>query len=139
MKNPLSGQTAANAIHQYRYDRDQREPIFLFTKRSLVHFAVDTDEAHMTTRLAGTSTHFLPFNQGWDGGAGNPRSGNGGGGNRGGSNASGQRSGSRGNGSNSSNNADQGNGARQAAPRQGGRQGAGDGAAAGMARRRRSA
>ena len=72
LKNPLSGQTAANAIHQYRYDRDQREPIFLFTKRSLVHFAVDTDEAHMTTRLAGTSTHFLPFNQGWDGGAGNP-------------------------------------------------------------------
>ena len=73
------------------------------------------------------------------GGAGNPRSGNGGGGNRGGSNASGQRSGSRGNGSNSGNNAGQGNGARQASPRQGGRQDAGDGASAGMARRRRSA
>lgn len=72
LKNPLSGQTAANAIHQYRHDRDPREPIFLFTKRTLVHFAVDTEEAHMTTRLAGTSTHFLPFNKGWDGGAGNP-------------------------------------------------------------------
>lgn len=72
LKNPLSGQTAANAIHQYRHDRDPREPVLLFTKRILVHFAVDTEEAHMTTRLAGTSTHFLPFNQGWDGGVGNP-------------------------------------------------------------------
>lgn len=72
LKNPLSGQTVANAIHQYRNDRDPREPIFLFSKRSLVHFAVDTEEVHMTTRLAGTSTHFLPFNRGNDGGAGNP-------------------------------------------------------------------
>ncbi|NLZ62566.1 MAG: type I restriction endonuclease subunit R, partial [Lentisphaerae bacterium] len=72
LKNPLSGQTAANAIHQYRYDRDPREPIFIFTKRSLVHFAVDTEEVHMTTRLAGTGTHFLPLNKGWNGGAGNP-------------------------------------------------------------------
>ena len=72
LKNPLSGQTAANAIHQYRHDRDPRESIFVFTKRALVHFAVDTEEAHMTTRLAGSSTYFLPFNQGMDGGAGNP-------------------------------------------------------------------
>jgi type I restriction enzyme R subunit len=71
LKNPLSGQTAANAIHQYRYDRDPRELIFQFTKRTLVHFSVDTEEAHMTTRLAGTSTHFLPFNRGNQGGAGN--------------------------------------------------------------------
>lgn len=72
LKNPLSGQTAVNAIHQYRHNRDPREPIFLFTKRTLVHFAVDTEEAHMTTRLAGSSTTFLPFNRGLDGGAGNP-------------------------------------------------------------------
>lgn len=72
LKNPLSGQTAANAIHQYRHDRDPREPIFVFTKRALVHFAVDTEEAYMTTRLAGTSTYFLPFNRGADGAAGNP-------------------------------------------------------------------
>lgn len=72
LKNPLSGQTAANAIHQYRHDRDPREPIFVFTKRALVHFAVDTEEAHMATRLAGSSTYFLPFNRGMDGGAGNP-------------------------------------------------------------------
>lgn len=72
LKNPLSGQTAANAIRQYRYDRDPREPVFVFTKRSLVHFAVDTEEVHMATRLAGISTYFLPFNQGMGGGAGNP-------------------------------------------------------------------
>lgn len=71
LKNPLSGQTVADAIHQYRQDRDPREPIFLFTKRALVHFAVDTEEAHMATRLAGSSTYFLPFNRGMDGGAGN--------------------------------------------------------------------
>jgi len=72
LKNPLSGQTVANAIHQYRHDRDPREKIFQFTKRTLVHFAVDTEEVYMTTRLAGASTHFLPFNKGVDGGAGNP-------------------------------------------------------------------
>lgn len=72
LKNPLTGQTVKHAIHQYRQDRDPREPIFVFTKRSLVHFAVDTEEAHMTTRLAGSSTHFLPFNKGFQGNAGNP-------------------------------------------------------------------
>ena len=72
LKNPISGQTAANAIHQYRHDRDHRDKIFAFRQRTLVHFAVDTDEVHMTTRLAGDATHFLPFNRGRDGGAGNP-------------------------------------------------------------------
>lgn len=72
LKNPLSGQTAADAIRQYRHDRDHREKIFDFKKRTLVHFAVDTEEVHMTTRLAGSATHFLPFNRGRDGGAGNP-------------------------------------------------------------------
>jgi len=71
LKNPLTGQTAANATHQYRHDRDPRELIFQFTKRTLVHFAVDTEEAQMTTRLAGLDTHFLPFNRGNQGGAGN--------------------------------------------------------------------
>jgi type I restriction enzyme R subunit len=40
LNNPISGQTAANAIHQYRHDRDPRELIFQCTKRALVHFAV---------------------------------------------------------------------------------------------------
>ncbi|MGY4636157.1 type I restriction endonuclease subunit R [Pseudomonas sp. TE24901] len=71
LKNPLSGLTASDAIYQYRRDRDQRDPIFEFGKRTLVHFAVDTEEAHMATRLAGSSTQFLPFNRGSNGGAGN--------------------------------------------------------------------
>lgn len=72
LKNPLTGQSVQHAIKQYRQDRDPREPIFVFAKRTLVHFAVDTEEAHMTTRLAGSSTHFLPFNKGCNGNAGNP-------------------------------------------------------------------
>lgn len=72
LKNPLTGQSVQHAIKQYRQVRDPREPIFVFAKRTLVHFAVDTEEAHMTTRLAGSSTHFLPFNKGCNGNAGNP-------------------------------------------------------------------
>ena len=72
LKNPLTGQTVKDAIHQYRRDRDPREPIFGFKCRTLVHFAVDTDSVFMTTRLAGAATHFLPFNKGCDGAAGNP-------------------------------------------------------------------
>ena len=72
LKNPLTGQTVDEARRQYRYDRDPREPIFEFKRRTLVHFAVDTETVSMTTRLAGPATHFLPFNKGCDGGAGNP-------------------------------------------------------------------
>jgi type I restriction enzyme R subunit len=71
LKNPLTGQTAEHAIRQYRKDRDPRERIFDFKKRTLVHFAADPDTVHMTTRLAESSTHFLPFNKGNNGGAGN--------------------------------------------------------------------
>lgn len=72
LKNPLTGQTVENAVHQYRRDRDHREKLFEFKKRSLVHFAVDTETVQMTTRLAGSATHFLPLNLGCNGGAGNP-------------------------------------------------------------------
>jgi type I restriction enzyme, R subunit len=72
LKNPLTGQTVEDARRQYKHDRDPREPIFEFKRRTLVHFAVDTESVLMTTRLAGTATHFLPFNKGCDGGAGNP-------------------------------------------------------------------
>jgi type I restriction enzyme R subunit len=72
LKNPLTGQTVDDAIRQYRRDRDQREPIFEFKRRTLVHFAADTEAVRMTTRLAGTATHFLPFDKGCEGGAGNP-------------------------------------------------------------------
>ena len=72
LKNPLTGQTVEDARGQYRQDRDPREPIFEFKHRTLVHFAVDTESVLMTTRLAGPATHFLPFDKGCDGGAGNP-------------------------------------------------------------------
>jgi type I restriction enzyme, R subunit len=72
LKNPLTGQTAENAKQQYAADRDPRELLFQFKQRTLVHFAVDTEQVAMTTRLAGNATYFLPFNKGHKGGAGNP-------------------------------------------------------------------
>ena len=72
LKNPLTGQTVEDARAQYRRDRDPREPVFEFKRRTLVHFAVDTESVLMTTRLAGAATRFLPFDRGCDGGAGNP-------------------------------------------------------------------
>lgn len=73
LKNPLMGQDVQNAIKQYRFDRDPREPLFAFG-RCLAHFAVDPDLVYMTTHLKGQKTSFLPFNQGRNGGAGNPPS-----------------------------------------------------------------
>ena len=72
LKNPLTGQRAVNAIKQYEDDRDERDLLFAFKKRALVHFAVDPDEVWMTTRLKGKETTFLPFNRGHNHGAGNP-------------------------------------------------------------------
>lgn len=72
LKNQFTGQTVENAKRQYRYDRDYKELLFQFKKRALVHFAVDTDVAFMTTRLNGSKTYYLPFNQGYHNGKGNP-------------------------------------------------------------------
>ncbi len=72
LKNPLTGQRAADAIRQYEHERDERDLLFAFKKRALVHFAVDPDEVWMTTRLSGKETRFLPFNRGHEQGAGNP-------------------------------------------------------------------
>ncbi|MFN8066599.1 MAG: type I restriction endonuclease [Vicinamibacterales bacterium] len=72
LKNAMTGQAVEDARRQYKQDRDPRETIFEFKKRTLVHFAVDTETVLMTTRLAGSATHFLPFNKGDAGGAGNP-------------------------------------------------------------------
>ncbi len=72
LKNQASGQSFEHAIRQYRFDRHPADQIFRYTERALVHFAVDTHEAWMTTHLEGQDTQFLPFNRGRDGGAGNP-------------------------------------------------------------------
>lgn len=77
LKNRTTGQSWQNAVHQYKHDRDPKEPIFQFKKRSLVHFAVDADLVYMTTQLKGDKTFFLPFNRGDGGGAGNPLNPNG--------------------------------------------------------------
>ncbi len=72
IKNPMTGQTIEEAKSQYAADRDPRELLFEFKRRTLVHFAVDTEQVAMTTRLAGNATYFLPFNKGVKGSAGNP-------------------------------------------------------------------
>jgi type I restriction enzyme R subunit len=71
LKNSLTKQTVEDAVEQYRRDRDPREPLFAFG-RCVVHFAVDDHEVRMCTELKGKSSWFLPFNQGWNDGAGNP-------------------------------------------------------------------
>ena len=66
-------QSVGDAIEQYRSARDPRnEPLLTPISGAVVHFAVSNSEVHMTTKLAGLRTHFLPFNLGVDGGAGNP-------------------------------------------------------------------
>lgn len=72
LKNPLTGQTYKNAIAQYQNDRNPRELLLAFKKRAIVHFAVDTEEVWMTTWLRKLDTVFLPFNKGYNKGAGNP-------------------------------------------------------------------
>lgn len=72
LKNHMTGQTRTDAIYQYKHDRDPRDLMFQFGKRTLVHFAVDPDLVYMTTKLEGTNTVFLPFNKGDGTGAGNP-------------------------------------------------------------------
>lgn len=73
IKNLLTGQTVKDAIIQYQNDRSSKEELFRF-ERCLVHFAVDTEEVYMTTKLEDKSTWFLPFNKGFEEGAGNPPS-----------------------------------------------------------------
>ncbi|GAQ13145.1 type I restriction-modification system, restriction subunit R [Myroides odoratimimus] len=72
LKNPLTGQTAAiQGQKQYRETRDVKQTLFNFG-RCIVHFAVDTEEVYMTTKLQGKDTYFLPFNKGNNYGKGNP-------------------------------------------------------------------
>ncbi len=76
LKNSLTKQTVEDAIQQYKRDRDPRERLFEFG-RCVVHFAVDDHEVRFCTHLKGKSSWFLPFNLGWNDGAGNPPNPNG--------------------------------------------------------------
>ena len=72
LKNHFTGQTVKEAMEQYSTRRDPKELLFQFKKRALVHFTVDPDEVYLTTKLDSFSTRFLPFNKGFNNGAGNP-------------------------------------------------------------------
>ncbi len=72
-------QTIDDAIRQYCEDRPPRdprtkkdEPLLKWKRGAIVHFAIGSREVRMTTKLDGRKTVFLPFNRGYDGGAGNP-------------------------------------------------------------------
>ena len=71
LKNSLTKQTVEDAVEQYKRDRDPREKLFEFG-RCVAHFAVDDHEVRFCTHLKGKASWFLPFNQGWNDGAGNP-------------------------------------------------------------------
>ena len=71
LKNSLTKQTVEDAIEQYKRDRDPRERLFEFG-RCIAHFAIDEQEVRFCTKLANKGSWFLPFNQGWNDGAGNP-------------------------------------------------------------------
>ena len=76
LKNSLTKQTVDDAVEQYKRDRDPREKLFEFG-RCVVHFAIDEHEVRFCTHLKGKASWFLPFNQGWNDGAGNPPNPNG--------------------------------------------------------------
>jgi type I restriction enzyme R subunit len=76
LKNSLTKQTVEDAIEQFKRDRDPKELLFQFG-RCVVHFAVDDHEVRMCTHLKGKASWFLPFNKGWNDGAGNPPNPNG--------------------------------------------------------------
>lgn len=73
LKNHFTGQTTDNAKKQYATTRDNKELLFTFKKRCLVHFAVDPDEVFMTTKIDAERTYWLPFNKGCNNGKGNPQ------------------------------------------------------------------
>lgn len=71
LKNNLTKQCTEDAVKQYMQNRDPREPLFSF-RRTMVHFAADDKTVRFCTKLAGKASWFLPFNKGWNDGAGNP-------------------------------------------------------------------
>ncbi|MDR1382982.1 MAG: hypothetical protein LBJ67_03915, partial [Planctomycetaceae bacterium] len=76
LKNQLTKQNVETAVYQYKTDRDPKELLFSF-KRCMVHFAVDDERIKFCTKLAGKNSWFLPFDKGYNDGAGNPPNPNG--------------------------------------------------------------
>lgn len=76
LKNSLTKQTVQDAVEQYKRDRQPTEKLFELG-RCVAHFALDENEVRFCTHLNGKSSVFLPFNRGWNDGAGNPPNENG--------------------------------------------------------------
>ncbi|MDR0306526.1 MAG: DEAD/DEAH box helicase family protein [Chitinispirillales bacterium] len=76
LKNQLTKQNVEDAVYQYKTDRDPKELLFQF-KRCIVHFAVDDARIKFCTKLDGKKSWFLPFDKGYNDGAGNPPNPNG--------------------------------------------------------------
>ena len=76
LKNQLTKQNTEDAVRQYKEDRDPRDILFSF-KRCAAHFAVDDASIQFCTKLSGKNSWFLPFNRGYNDGAGNPPNPNG--------------------------------------------------------------
>jgi type I restriction enzyme R subunit len=76
LKNQLTKQNTEDAVRQYKEDRDPRDVLFSF-KRCAAHFAVDDASIQFCTKLSGKNSWFLPFNRGYNDGAGNPPNPNG--------------------------------------------------------------
>ncbi len=71
LKNSLTKQTVSDAVEQYKTDRNPKEILFQLG-RCIAHFAVDDSEVQFCPHLQGKASWFLPFNKGWNDGAGNP-------------------------------------------------------------------
>jgi len=71
LKNQLTKQDVEDAVYQYQTNRDPKELLFQF-KRCMVHFAVDDARIKFCTKLDGKKSWFLPFDKGYNDGAGNP-------------------------------------------------------------------
>lgn len=71
LKNQLTKQNVDDAVYQYQHDRDPKELLFQF-KRCMAHFAVDDVRLKFCTKLDGKDSYFLPFDKGYNDGAGNP-------------------------------------------------------------------
>ena len=76
LKNQLTKQSVDDAVYQYQHDRDPKELLFQF-KRCMAHFAVDDARVKFCTKLDGKDSWFLPFDKGYNDGAGNPPNPNG--------------------------------------------------------------
>lgn len=71
-------QSIDDAVAQYKLDRlpidpssKRKHPLLTFKRGAVVHFAMSDSEIQMATHLQGADTHFLPFNKGNEGHAGN--------------------------------------------------------------------